>query len=177
MMMRNKQQGFSLFMVMIIMLVIALLVVVTNQSSSTESRMGANDADRKYALSMAESGLRDAETRIQGFVSATPPTVFDSNCANGLCTPVEPVNITTTTSPMFSLSGHNPTVAWERPNVWDGSQLSTAGSNPKVRYIIEYLGERTSGGRPAHLFRVTSKAQGQNANTVVTLQSYVEMIP
>lgn len=62
-----RQKGFSLFIVMIIMLVIALLVIVTNQSASTEARMSANDADRKYAMTMAESGLRDAETYILSF--------------------------------------------------------------------------------------------------------------
>ena len=51
---RYNQGGFSLFIVMVIMLVIALLVIATSQSSNTEMRMSTNEADRKYAVSLAE---------------------------------------------------------------------------------------------------------------------------
>ena len=54
---RYNQGGFSLFIVMVIMLVIALLVIATSQSSNTEMRMSTNEADRKYAVSLAEQGL------------------------------------------------------------------------------------------------------------------------
>ncbi|UOP05167.1 pilus assembly PilX family protein [Conchiformibius kuhniae] len=187
----RHQQGFSLFIVMIVMLVIALLVVVTSQSSTTEMRISANEADRKFALSMAESGLRDAELRIQDFSTAAVGTVsFDYNCTGGLCLPAEPINIVDT-KPRFTVNGtvpNNPIEAWKRPSSANSrknlledpaARNSVAGQarNSNVRYIIEYLGERKDDKLIRYHFRVTARANGQNPNTAVTLQSYVEMTP
>ena len=86
---RNQQQGFSLFFVMILMLVIAFLVIVTSQSSVTEMRMSTNEADRKYALSLAETGLRDGEYFIKEVVDKQTETTFTAGCTNGLCLPVK----------------------------------------------------------------------------------------
>lgn len=187
----SKQKGFSLFIVMIVMLVIALLVVVSSQSSTTEMRISANEADRKFALSMAESGLRDAELKIQDFSTAAVGTVsFDYNCSSGLCLPVEPVNIEDK-KPRFVVKGTvgpNPKEAWKRASDADKSKTlledpkarnSIAGkaANSNVRYIIEFLGERKDGKLTRYHFRVTARANGQNPNTAVTLQSYVEMTP
>ena len=89
---RYNQGGFSLFIVMVIMLVIALLVIATSQSSNTEMRMSTNEADRKYAVSLAEQGLLDAEAIIKNWANssnqtARPNLVFKSDCADGLCAP------------------------------------------------------------------------------------------
>ena len=46
------------------MLVIALIVVASMQSTNTEMRISSNDADRKYAFSLAEQALRNGEQRI-----------------------------------------------------------------------------------------------------------------
>ena len=49
----------------------------------------------------------------------------------------------------------------------------------KTHYVIEYLGVRTdlnSTGTEYDHFRITSRARGQNKDTVVTLQSYVELL-
>lgn len=181
----KNQQGFSLFMVMIIMLVIALLVVVTSQSSTTEMRISTNEADRKYALSLAENGLRDAEN----FIGSMPRTVssggsfnFTVDCQQGLCTPSEDVHVlASTTGYKVNTSGSNrSTHAWKREfnqqSVFDVSgryRTSTAGD--KVRYIVEFLGERSEGSRVKRYFRITSRAKGENPNTTVTLQIHVEM--
>ncbi|WP_230471660.1 pilus assembly PilX family protein [Kingella kingae] len=48
-----------------------------------------------------------------------------------------------------------------------------------MHYVIEYLGVRTdlnSSGTEYDHFRITSRARGQNKDTVVTLQSYVELL-
>lgn len=180
----KRQQGFSLFIVMIIMLVIALLVIVTNQSSSTEMRVSANEADRKYALTIAESGLRDAENRILGFLGlpAGTPTTFTYNCTQGFCAPAEPVNIPTGTASPFQITGaRNTTPAWKRSfqntNVLENQQTSFAGRDGNVRYIIEYLGQNSSTTGVNYRFRVTARAKGQNPNTIVTLQTTVELTP
>lgn len=181
----KRQEGFSLFMVMIIMLVIALLVVVSSQSSSTEMRISTNEADRKYALSLAENGLRDAEDKIRQFSAATTNITFSYNCVNGYCAPVEEVHMESTKS-LFKIndgakSTLGNTVAWKREirnvSVFDMPNNSIAGNNSGVRYIIEFLGERTepSTNTMGRYFRVTVRAKGQNENTHVMLQSYVEL--
>lgn len=184
----HKQQGFSLFMVMIIMVVIALLVVVTNQMTSTETRLGANEADRKFALSAAEGGLRGGEQRLSVWLkelnaakSGTPvEKTFRANCQDGLCAPSEQVTWIDENKSPFKINkddnGTNSTPAWERENTLTGSN-SIQGETSNVRYIIEYLGEKKASGstETKDYFRITSRAKGENANTVVTLQSYVEM--
>ena len=62
---KSVQKGFSLFFVMILMLVIAFIVIMTSQSSLTEMRSSTNEADRKFALSLAENGLRKGEFAIK----------------------------------------------------------------------------------------------------------------
>lgn len=56
-----KQQGFSLYMVLIIMAIIAILVLAGGQMINTEMRISSNDADRKYAFSLAEDALKAGE--------------------------------------------------------------------------------------------------------------------
>lgn len=185
---KQKQSGFSLFMVMIIMLVLALLVVITSQSSSTEMRISTNDADRKFALSLAENGLRDGEN----FIGSIPTNIdnnnqtftFNADCTNGLCLPAEAVHLEASTKG-YALKGENDpirsTPAWKREfnkkSVFDTTgRYRTGSQGNNVRYIIEFLGERPDGSRINRYFRVTSRAQGENPNTVVTLQIHVEML-
>lgn len=191
---KHNQQGFSLFMVMIMMIVIALLVVITSQTTSTESRLSANEADRKYALSEAEVGLREGEeflnevyteilnagTKGSGGVGYrfTASCQSDDAKKKGLCAPVETVSVIRTAEQHFVIDGTSNTPAWERDKIFEPSNNSSkASNNGKARYIVEYMGQRedTSGTAVNDYFRITSRAEGQNANTVVMLQSYVEM--
>lgn len=187
----NKQQrGFSLFMVMIIMLVIALLVVVSSQSASTEMRISTNEADHKFALSLAETGLRDAENEIARInsPSSSITTTYDYSCTNGNCAPVEDVHWENNGQAQshFQISGtKNNVVSWKRTfngeSVFDNNGATSYPANDSgtqqagtVRYIIEFMGERTEGSVLGRYFRVTARAKGRNANTIVILQSYVE---
>ena len=190
---KNQQQGFSLFMVMIIMLVIALLVVVASQSASTEMRVSTNEADRKFAMSLAETGLRNAEDTIRQMTSEANKDIdklFRYDCNMGNCAPVEEVhweNKSSSTS-HYKISGTKSTiVAWKRTfggsSVFDNNgatsyPLNDSGDQKEgtVRYVIEFLGERndSSTGALGRYFRVTARAKGENPNTTLTLQSYVE---
>ena len=77
---QKKQQGYSLFLVLILMLVIALIVIVTVQATSTESRISTDEADRKFALSKAEGGLREAENLLKEYVyKYTNSTTWSTN--------------------------------------------------------------------------------------------------
>ena len=184
---KPKQSGFSLFIVLIIMLVIAFLVIASTQSTNTEMRMSSNDADRKYALSLAETALRTGENQLG---SLPENTQFNTNCNNGFCAPAGGVALPGTGTDRFdvpanqrigscTVSGCN-TIAWERTEggeniLNDGNKsievvASDAAKNP--RYIIEYLNKDN---QDRYFFRVTARAWGKNDNTVVTVQSYVEV--
>lgn len=201
-MMKNKQQqqGFSLFMVMIMMIVIALLVVVTSQSTSTESRLSTNETDRKYALSLAEVGLREAEQIIETGIyqkldktpTLTKPLEFKADCTGsisykdeagkdatgiGLCAPSEKIEYVQVIDKEKNFTVETAGVdlpAWKRSNAFGNNNSIKSGD--KTRFIIEYLGQRiNSDGMVNDYFRITSRANGNNAQTEVTLQSYVEM--
>ena len=196
---KSAQKGFSLFFVMILMLVIAFIVIMTSQSSLTEMRSSTNEADRKFALSLAENGLREGEFAIKAAFDAKPTaTTFTADCKNGWCLPAkdsyssnqshEPFKFDTAASPDIP--------AWERCAANTSQQASScvgktvldAGCDASARckksndgktyYIVEYLGSRMDNVKAQQIdnFRITSRARGNNDDTVVTLQSYVELI-
>lgn len=185
---KKQQQGFSLFLVMVLMLVIAMLVIVTNQSSLTEMRLSSNEADRKVALSRAEEGLRAAENDIRDIVEAATPTDFTDACINGLCQPARDSFNSLTAETPFAFDGapNSEIEAWYRCSantaqncreqagrtVLDSNATSRQASDNRARYIIEYLGMDSS---DKEIFRITAKAVGDNENTNVLLQSYVEL--
>ena len=148
----QKQQGYTLFIVLIMMLVIALIVVASMQSTNTEMRISSNDADRKYAFSLAEQALRNGEQRI----------VAEQNKA-------------------FTAVANSDSV-WKRSdsvvNLNEANKgrhcLKNQSSNTNnACYMVERLGE-IADQNYKNVFRVTARAWGANNNTVVTLQSYVE---
>lgn len=188
---KTQQKGFSLFIVLMVMLIIALLVIVTNQSSLTELRLSSNEADRKIALSRAEYGLREAEEKIQQYASEGSTITFTDACTNGLCQPVKDSFTRSTTSGHFTYGNTNTTqiVAWLRcandptkectldsgETVLDSKKHSIETQDKKGRYIIEYLGAENTSTVSSNFFRITTKTQGNNDDTQVTLQSYVEL--
>ncbi|MFD1244815.1 pilus assembly PilX family protein [Paralysiella testudinis] len=181
------QRGFSLFIVLIVMLVIAFMVVAGVQSMNTEMRISSNDADRKLAMSVAETALRAGEKSIATYNNATR---FDVNCTGGRCIPaggVAPapsgVNVPTElfgitqAQRLGSCTGCG-TAAWERANIFERNgnavEVSVVGDYARrPRYIVEYLNMNSAG---QYYFRVTARAWGKNPNTVVTIQSYVEAV-
>ena len=215
----QKQRGFSLFLVLILMLVIALLVIVTSQSANTELRISSNEADRKYAMSLAENGLNAAEEKINelangiaaasasaasasatstGSSNKNKSVVFTANCENGLCLPAKGTFETKDSEKPFEFGSVEATIAaWERcannPSnsstndcqgktvidkaVCEKAKTCIADGGGNAHYIIEYLGSRKDKDDYTvySYFRVTSRAYGKNADTVVTLQSYVEL--
>lgn len=189
---RTQQKGFSLFIVLLIMLIIALLVIVTNQSSLTELRLSSNEADRKIALSRAEYGLREAEERIQQDASEGTNITFTDACTNGFCQPAKDSFTRPAIPGDFAYANSNNTqvVAWLRCSdnvnnectldsgntVLDSDTQSIATQDNNGRYIIEYLGAKDTSSLSSNFFRITAKAKGNNDDTQVTLQSYVELL-
>ncbi len=173
---QSAQQGFALFIVLMMMVVIALLVVAATQSYNTEQRISSNDADRKFAMTLSEAALRQGENAIFELDFENNPVAFTTNCDNGLCAALGSSSPASQSNITVSLEDNESTPAWER-NCDDGLCIDTKGieysangaaQNP--RYILEFIKIDNDG---AAYFRVTSKAWGRNANTVVMTQSYV----
>lgn len=184
----DGQRGSALFIVLMVMIVVAFLVVTAAQSYNTEQRISANESDRKLALSLAEAALREGEFQVLDLeYTADSKVTFSENCEKGLCTAV---NVLTNNNGNEEAFGNivvqgKPTVeAVKRSCPAKSSKNSTdlcidnqgveykkgTGSVSKMpRYIIEYLGVKNG----QNVYRVTAKAWGKNANTVVVLQSYV----
>ncbi|EMU4065536.1 pilus assembly protein [Neisseria gonorrhoeae] len=180
----DGQRGSALFIVLMVMIVVAFLVVTAAQSYNTEQRISANESDRKLALSLAEAALREGEFRVLDLEYAADSKVtFSENCEKGLCTAV---NVRANNNGSEEAFGNivvqgKPTVeAVKRSCPANSASLcidnkgmeykkGMAGVSEMPRYIIEYLGVKNG----QNVYRVTAKAWGKNANTVVVLQSYV----
>ncbi|HGM0393399.1 TPA: PilX N-terminal domain-containing pilus assembly protein [Neisseria gonorrhoeae] len=183
----DGQRGSALFIVLMVMIVVAFLVVTAAQSYNTEQRISANESDRKLALSLAEAALREGEFQVLDLeYTADSKVTFSENCENGLCTAV---NVRTNdaneeTFDNIVVKGKPTVEAVKRPCPANSGKNSTGlcidnqgveyekgtGNVSKMpRYIIEYLGVKNG----QNVYRVTAKAWGKNANTVVVLQSYV----
>lgn len=156
---QHNIKGFSLPIVMIMMLVLAIMVLAATQLFNTESRLSSNDADRKMTMQVAEAALRQGEQAIvdQDLVGLDKKAQFTSNCNNGLCLPSR-----------------------SQQAVWEGGSDSLLEKNgkeyaadtvvhKKPKYVIEWISDNAE----QIVYRVTARAWGENANTVVTLQSYV----
>lgn len=180
----DGQRGSALFIVLMVMIVVAFLVVTAAQSYNTEQRISANESDRKLALSLAEAALREGEFQVLDLEYAADSKVtFSENCEKGLCTAV---NVRTNDNGNEEAFGNivvqgKPTVeAVKRSCPANSTGLcidnqgveykkGTGNVSKMPRYIIEYLGVKNG----QNVYRVTAKAWGKNANTVVVLQSYV----
>ncbi|HGN6373530.1 TPA: PilX N-terminal domain-containing pilus assembly protein [Neisseria gonorrhoeae] len=181
------QRGFALFIVLMVMIVVAFLVVTAAQSYNTEQRISANESDRKLALSLAEAALREGEFQVLDLeYTADSKVTFSENCENGLCTAVN-VRTNDANEEAFDnivVKGKPTVEAVKRSCPAKSGKNSTdlcidnqgveykkgTGNVSKMpRYIIEYLGVKNG----QNVYRVTAKAWGKNANTVVVLQSYV----
>ncbi|HGO6562906.1 TPA: PilX N-terminal domain-containing pilus assembly protein [Neisseria gonorrhoeae] len=183
----DGQRGSALFIVLMVMIVVAFLVVTAAQSYNTEQRISANESDRKLALSLAEAALREGEFQVLDLeYTADSKVTFSENCEKGLCTAV---NVRTNdaneeTFDNIVVKGKPTVEAVKRPCPAKSGKNSAglcidnrgmeynkgvAGVSKMPRYIIEYLGVKNG----QNVYRVTAKAWGKNANTVVVLQSYV----
>ncbi|EMS2373909.1 PilX N-terminal domain-containing pilus assembly protein [Neisseria gonorrhoeae] len=183
----DGQRGSALFIVLMVMIVVAFLVVTAAQSYNTEQRISANESDRKLALSLAEAALREGEFQVLDLeYTADSKVTFSENCEKGLCTAVNVRtnnaneesfgNIVVQGTPTVEAvkrscpakSGKNSTgLCIDNQGVEYKKRTASVSKMP--RYIIEYLGVKNG----QNVYRVTAKARGKNANTVVVLQSYV----
>lgn len=194
---RLQQQAGAVLPISLIMLLLLTLIGVTgSQVTGLQEKMAGNMRDQSIAFQAAEAALRDAEQDIliRNIRTRNYVTEFDANCNkdnientadDGLCDRswgrsayLQPTYSGTFLSwPAFVSAKGIPFPAISldmttTPSVAYGAYTGTAaipGLSAQPRYIIEGF-ERSVNGSITYFYRITTRAQGINSNTVVWLQ-------
>lgn len=178
--MRNfglKQQSGAVLAIGLIMLLLLTLIGLTGtRVTGLEEKMAGNNRDRNLAFQAAESALKAGEAYLG---STTPLPAFD--CTNGLYpyngTGCAAPNVISTTAPLPSV--------WENIN-WSTYSVAYSGAlgiSVSPRYIIEQMpcvdanndGDCSDAGVDQNVYRITARATGATADSVVMLQSILEI--
>lgn len=198
---RQSQSGAALITGLIFLVLLTMIGVTAARMSTLEERMSGNMRDRSIAMHAAEMALRDAERDIRGELApgvATNPrrspaisgiTGFSDTCNlddtngtddDGLCDrrgALPAFTSTTISFPSFTVAAVDfvardldmtiePSVAYGR---FTGA-ANLAGLSALPRYLIEGI-RKKDGSSDVFYYRVTTRAQGVNENTVVWLQA------
>ena len=177
---RGNQRGLSLVTTLLFMVAALALGISVMGVSVMQERILGNNKDRDLALQAAEAALRDAEADIAANINAS--TVFADDCNLGLCTPpslravVSPLPVDKQAGFDWATAGRVRTYGQ-----YTGSPALPGVSGAPV-YVVEKLGNLgTPSGESAVLgsapsapgtgYRVTARAVGARAETIVFLQS------
>jgi type IV pilus assembly protein PilX len=184
---QTRQRGFSLIVILLMMLSVSLLALGAMSGSVVQERMVGNARDHQVALQAAEATLRDAELDLENNIDAA--SGFATGCSNGLC--ISPSNTNIANAPSSTPLWQ--TVNWANTRAYGGATGAPALLGPdnsplsaQPHYFIENLpalpapvGESAGIGggysnapiSPARAYRITVRASGIRASTVVMLQS------
>jgi type IV pilus assembly protein PilX len=180
---RRAARGFSLIAILLMMVALAMLALGSMNSSIIQERMVGNTRDRQVALQAAEAAIRDAEIDIELNVNAA--VGFAVGCANGLCISPSDTTDNPLSAPMWQGIDWNITRTYGSrtgaPALLGPDNVALAA---QPRYFVENLpvlppmpGESAAiggGSTPApraRAYRITVRASGIRASTVVMLQS------
>lgn len=174
----RSQRGLSLITALLFMVAALILGVSVVGINVMQERMIGNAKDRDLAMQAAEAALRDAELDISRNLGSS--TAFDAECSHGLCTPPSQRG-TPSALPVHEQNGFS----WSAGDtVRSYGQFTGVPAFPKVAeapvYVIEKLGSMgvppgasvlDPGGSARTAYRITARATGARADTVVVLQS------
>ena len=177
---RHAQRGFSLVTTLMFMIAALVLGISVMGVNVMQERIIGNAKDRDLALQAAEAALRDAEADIAANIN--PTTVFADDCNLGLCTPPT-LRASPSPLPVDQQAGFSWSTSTQvrRYGLYTAAPALPGLSSPPV-YVIERLGNLgnppgesmamgTEPSAPGVGYRVTARATGARAETVVTLQS------
>lgn len=175
----SGQRGFSLITTLLFMVAALVLGVSVMGVNVMQERMLGNTKDRDLAFQAAEAALRDAEFDI--VLNVNDASAFADACTAGLCTaPTQRAAVSPL--PVHAQAGFSWAVADGRVRRYGQftAQPALTGVASQPVYVIEKLGalgnDVGQGGNeelvnPRHTYRVTARAFGARAETVVMLQS------
>jgi type IV pilus assembly protein PilX len=160
----SRQRGATLLTGLIFLVVLTMIGITAARMSGFSERMSGNLRDRSIAMQAAELALRDAERDIRNTGRISGLTNFVAACTNGLCYNgiVGYANPIWTTASMTAA----PSVAY---GAFTGA-ANIAGLSAQPRYLIEGIRRTPPGGGTIYYYRITTRSQGINPNTVVWLQ-------
>lgn len=181
----RPSRGFSLIAIMLMMVALSLLALGSMNSSIMQERMVSNARDRQVALQAAEAAIRDAEVDIEN--NPDSATGFSTACTNGLCIPPSDTAANPQSAPQWQ------TINWLATRAYGSRTGAPAMLGPdnvalatQPFYFIENLpalppsvGESAGIGGGwnntppprARAYRISVRASGIRATTVVMLQS------
>lgn len=163
-----KQAGFTLYMVLVLMAIIAILVMAGGQMLNTEMRISSNDADRKFAFSLAEDTLKAGEvyalTKVHREKVLNNPAIkvtlqngsndiapyfdifkdntFTEDCVNGLCLPAMEKKVDVPNE-LAKQGSYSAIPAWERKvdneSVIDVNGISYAQNLDGIQKTPKYI--------------------------------------
>lgn len=177
---RRGQKGISLVMTLLFMVAALVLGVSVLGVSVMQERILGNTKDRDLAFQAAEAALRDAEEDISKNISIA--SSFDDTCTAGLCTAptqrsvISPLPVDQQTGFSWATTTQVRTYG----QYTSAPSLVNVASPPA--YVIEKIGNLgTPSGEsmvlgaevvaPGVGYRITARATGARAETIVTLQS------
>lgn len=177
-------RGFTLLAILIMMAVLALLALGAMNSGIVQERMAGNARDHNVAMQAGEAALRDAELDIETNLDSS--SGFSTACVTGLCVPPSMAASGAQSAPLWQ------SIDWATQSRAYGSKTGAAallGPNNEAlanqpQYFIEMLpslppppggsacmGCTTVATERARAYRITVRASGVRASTVVMLQS------
>lgn len=141
---RHQQRGATLIVLLVMLVIVTLLTVSSLRSTTQEERMAGNFRDRNKAFQAAEAVVQ--------------------TCLNQVRTSVFPIALIL--SPKLATSTNAPDPNWDL--AWtdaNSTAVTITGANLESapRCMVENLGSGS--------VRVTGRAVGANADTVVMLQA------
>ncbi|MEO6967312.1 MAG: PilX N-terminal domain-containing pilus assembly protein [Rhodanobacteraceae bacterium] len=189
----TRQRGVVLLVALVFLIALTILALAVSGSSLLQEKMVGGFRNTQLATFGAESALRAAEARL--WESSTSPAPMAACGTAGLfqCysyNPLTPIaNVENfRNSPGFVIAGAVQYSTTDLTTLGGSDATAKLASNPY--YIIEDLGiERPPGTPPLHesgvtgpngsggkgfekhLFRITARSQGGNANVVRVLES------
>lgn len=157
-----QQKGYILLVTMILLLVLISLALTAISINTTQTRIAANATDTEISLEKTEGALNEA---INKLLNGTYTSTSFMQNGNGL----------------YILNPSDPPL-WKTAN-WSSASsviLSFQGySNSQSSYIIEQLPSIVQPGQnmktPTRVYRITARSVGANGNTIVMLQSTVQI--
>jgi type IV pilus assembly protein PilX len=162
---KTKQTGAVLIVSLIMLMLLTIIGVTGTNVTSLEEKMAGNMRDRNLAFQAAESALQAGETWL------TTHT-YTCSAAGGRFKPRDKDCNTATaeTSEVWDNINWNDT-----DSVLYTGVLSNLNANP--RYIIEDLGclPAPAACPGTHNYRITARATGGTADTIVMLQSIYQI--
>jgi type IV pilus assembly protein PilX len=178
----SDQRGVALIVSVLLMLLISLLGLTAMRSNNLDERMAFNQRDRQVAFQAAEAALRDGEqyvaTNKNSLFAPLMEANFSATCETGVCrsavaspkwAQLSEAEWTSTAAAVVGSTASRTLVYGAASGA-----AAIAGVSAPPRFFVEYQGtnEPIDVGMPCVAnFLISARGNGNNAATLVTLQS------